>query len=153
MNTTICKFNTADNFRKSAEILHLLYTNQSNYISFLTSPRNTRISSEYRIARDYLKRLGVHEGINPLHQTFQWLNHNSIGNLYNCSSVDVLHTLYTGPVEFAIRWSMCCIYILSNKNSSVIGELDNRIQDMSEPQCLNPFTKWRRFPHGISVFF
>ena len=153
MNSSICQFSNADDFRTSSEVVHLLHTNQKNFISFLTAKKNTRINSEYRRVKERLKELGVHEGINPLHDTFNWLNHNAIGNLYTCSSVDILHTLYTGPVEFAIRWSMCCIYLLCKKDSTVIAELDDRIQEMSEPQCLNPFNKWRRFPHGISVFF
>jgi hypothetical protein len=75
MNTTVSGFQS-DKFRNSSEVLHLLHTHQRHFMEFLTAPRNTRLSRDYVIGRDQLKNLGILQGMNPLFQTFEWLNHH-----------------------------------------------------------------------------
>jgi hypothetical protein len=151
MNSTIVSLRD-DIFRNSAETMHLLHQHQSNFIRYLIAPRNSRRNDIYVQEASALKEKGILPGLNPLISNFDWLNHYQIGNIFTCSSVDVLHTLYKGPVEYAIKWSVSCFYLLSGKDSLMVSQLDSRIK-LFQPQALNPFQKFKTFPHGISYFF
>jgi hypothetical protein len=139
-------------FRDSGEIMNLLHQHQIPFLNHLTAEKYSRHDDVYDDQEKTLKSMGVNPGLNPLLSNFAWLDHHQIGNLLTCSSVDVLHTVYKGIVEYSISWSICCLYLLSGKDSSKIAQLDYRIASFQR-QALNPFTKFRKFAKGISCYF
>jgi hypothetical protein len=97
--------------------------------------------------------LGISNGINPLFDSFEWLEEQGIVDIYLAGIIDNLHTLYKGEVELVIGWTLTTIWVAADKSDAVLAKLDQRIKDNSYYQSLDPFSKRRKFIDGISGYF
>jgi hypothetical protein len=97
--------------------------------------------------------LGISNGINPLFESFEWLEEQGIVDIYLAGIIDNLHTLYKGEVELVIGWTLTTIWLAADKSQAVLAKLDERIKNCSYYQSLDPFSKRRKFVDGISGYF
>ena len=135
------------NFRKTKDIQTKTKNIQQDFINYLKSQKNQR-NKDYQDKFKILQKHSIQPGENPLHESFNWLMNKKIGCLYSISTVDILHTLYKGNVQYAITWTTSVIFLFlrkyPDKMRAKVVELDNRVIRLSICQVLNPFKKHKR---------
>jgi hypothetical protein len=103
---------------------------------------------------DSLKALGINPGYNPLFEQFEDLQECGITDIFSAGTLDNLHTLNRGPVEFAFKWTLTVISLLHpDDNMEVLACLDDRMRQSCTEQSVNPFRTKRKYPNGVTNFF
>jgi hypothetical protein len=73
------------------------------------------LSDQEEALMDECDMNGIHLGYNKLHEIYEWLRKNEVGDLFTLAIFDNMHTFYKGPVEQCIRYTTTCIYLVLGK--------------------------------------
>jgi hypothetical protein len=79
-----------------------------------------------------LYEYNITSGFNPLIGLFQWQNERNINSFYKSLVPDYLHTVYKGVIEYAVEWSIGCLFavaeldIVYNNNMTLINDRISR---------------------------
>ena len=110
-----------------------------------------------KLTLQWIAKLGIREGDNPVYELFYYWNQRSSFGLHNSVPPDTLHVIYKGVVENVIAWSLQIIHRVAHLDSvqysNNLGLLDLRIMYFPDINLGDQFSiRFVRFSKGITPF-